>query len=239
MSTSDATEPGSETAETGRRLAADRVDYRRGALTEDGVGDDPLALFDRWLDDAFALREQLSAIAPDGLTLIEPTAMALTTTDASGPHTRTVLLKHRDERGFVFFTNQASAKARQVADQASVALLFWWTPLQRQVRVEGTATMAPREESEAYFATRPRGSQLGAWASPQSDVVADVDELASRYRLVEQRFDGLDVPCPPFWGGYVVEPRLLEFWQGRPSRMHDRLQWTRGDGGWSRARLAP
>jgi pyridoxamine 5'-phosphate oxidase len=150
-----------------------------------------------------------------------------------------VLLKEVDERGFVFFTNYESRKGREIAAAPQVALLFGWYPLQRQVRVEGTAAHVPREESEEYFATRPRGSQLGAWASRQSTPVPSADALAEAYRAVDQRFEGQDVPCPPYWGGYRVTPDSIEFWQGQPSRMHDRLLYRRGQETWSLQRLAP
>jgi pyridoxamine 5'-phosphate oxidase len=144
-----------------------------------------------------------------------------------------------DDRGFVFYTNRESAKAADIAVNPRAALVFHWPPLERQVRVEGAVEALPEEESAAYFATRPRGSQLAAWASPQSRALDDRVDLERRYAEVESRFAGADVPLPPFWGGYRVAPEAFEFWQGRDGRLHDRARYERADGSWSRTRLAP
>jgi pyridoxamine 5'-phosphate oxidase len=214
-----------------RDLSAERVDYAGVELLEAAVPNQPVVLFESWLADALLARDQGR--------LAEPTAMVLATCDVDRPSARTVLLKSVSAAGFVFYTNYSSHKGSQIAANPAVALLFGWYPLQRQVRIEGVAEPVSREESAAYFSTRPRGSQLGAWASAQSSVVAGREELDEAYAAVEQRFAGQDVPCPPFWGGFLVTPTMVEFWQGQPSRMHDRLRYTRTDGGWTLTRLAP
>ena len=212
-------------------LAAERLDYSGEQLLETDVPSDPYQLFDRWLAAAFQAKA-------DGL-LPEPTAMVVATARDGRPSARTVLLKEVDARGFTFFTNYDSRKGGELAGNPQVALHFGWYPLQRQVRVEGTAARTSRAESEAYFATRPRGSQLGAWASRQSSTVGSREELAAAYAEVERRFAGQDVPCPEHWGGVRVAPDELEFWQGQPSRMHDRLSYRRSGPGWTLTRLAP
>jgi len=212
-------------------LSAERIDYRGAHLLEADLPGDPYVLFEAWLADAFA--------AKAGGTMPEPTAMVVATVARGRPSARTVLLKEVDSRGFAFYTNYDSRKGAEVAENPWVALHFGWYPLQRQVRIEGQARRVERAESEAYFASRPRGSQLGAWASAQSSEVASADELNESYLRVEQRFAGRDVPCPPFWGGFRVEPRMIEFWQGQPSRMHDRLSYRREEAGWRLVRLAP
>lgn len=209
-------------------LAALRENYTRAGLTEDEAGDDPLALFARWLEEAVAAG------------LPEPNAMTLATVDADGrPHARVVLLKGLDDGAFVFYTNYQSGKGRDLAERPLAALVFWWADLERQVRVEGTVERVPPSVSDAYFATRPRGSQLGAWASDQSRPVPDRAALEARLAEAEARFAGGAVPRPPHWGGYTLRPDRLEFWQGRPNRLHDRLDYTRTPEGWMRRRLAP
>ena len=214
-----------------RDLSAERVDYAGVQLLEAAVPDQPITLFETWLADALLARDQ-------GL-LAEPTAMVLATCDGGRPSARTVLLKGVSAAGFVFFTNYSSHKGAQIAANPAVALHFGWYALQRQVRIEGVAEQVSRKESEDYFRTRPRGSQLGAWASAQSALVAGREELAAAYAAAEQRFAGHEVPCPRYWGGYLVTPRMIEFWQGQPSRMHDRLRYTRTDDSWALTRLAP
>jgi len=206
------------------------VDYAGEHLLESGAPANPYELFDAWLQDAFAAKEH--GVLP------EPTAMVLSTTAGGRPSSRTVLLKERDADGFVFFTNYSSRKSGELALNPYAALLFGWYPLHRQVRIEGETERVSRADSEAYFATRPRGNQLGAWASAQSTEVT-YDELAAAYREVEQRFAGQDVPCPPHWGGIRVRPETIEFWQGQPSRMHDRLLYRRRNDAWQLVRLAP
>lgn len=209
-------------------LRALRHEYAARGLDEAELDPDPMVMFTRWFDDALAAG------------LEEPNAMVVATVDADGaPSARTVLLKGLEPGGFVFFTNLGSRKGRALATEPRVALLFPWHALQRQVRVEGTAALLSRAEVEDYFATRPRGSQLGAHASAQSEPVAGRAALEEAYAAAERRFEGRDVPPPDSWGGYVVRPEVVELWQGRPSRLHDRLVYRRTPEGWTVQRLAP
>jgi pyridoxamine 5'-phosphate oxidase len=212
-------------------LFGERTDYGGEHLLESNAPADPFVLFDTWLADAFDAKE--TGVLP------EPTAMVIATCVDDQPSARTVLLKSVSNEGFTFFTNYNSRKGNELSRNRRVALVFGWYPLHRQVRAEGTAELVPRTESEAYFATRPRDSQLGAWASEQSSTVASLDELALAYAAAERRFLGGPVPCPEDWGGYRVIPTMIEFWQGQPSRMHDRLLYRRDGLGWTRSRLAP
>ena len=203
-----------------------RLSYERGALSE-ADGGEPLALFGSWFGDAAAAGG------------FEPNAMTLATADAAArPSARTVLLKAADDRGLVWYTNQRSRKGRELAENPQAALLFAWLALERQVRVEGPVEVVSDVESDVYFASRPLASRLGAWASPQSEVVADRAELDRRLAAAASEF-GDDPPRPPWWGGYRLVPHAWEFWQGRGARMHDRLRFTRTDAGWTRERLAP
>jgi pyridoxamine 5'-phosphate oxidase len=212
-------------------LYGERLDYTGDHLLESNAPADPFVLFDAWLADAFLAKER-------GV-LAEPTAMVVATSVDDQPSARTVLLKNVSAEGFTFFTNYNSRKGSELSRNRRVALHFGWYPLHRQIRVEGTAQLVSRAESEAYFATRPRESQLGAWASEQSSSLDSLEELAQSYAAAERRFDGDAVPCPEDWGGYRVTPTMIEFWQGQPSRLHDRLRYTRAGLEWTRSRLAP
>ena len=209
-------------------LSALREEYSLGGLAESDLESDPLDMFDRWLRQAMAAGVH------------EPNAMVVTTVAPDGsPSSRSVLLKKVTDRGLCFYTNQESRKGRELAGDPRCALLFPWYELQRQVRIEGRASRLPHADAEAYFATRPRESQLGAWASAQSRVVASREELQQAYDDAAARFAGEAVPCPPYWGGFVVVPDTFEFWQGRRGRMHDRLVYRRAGDGWRVERLAP
>jgi pyridoxamine 5'-phosphate oxidase len=210
-------------------LATLRAEYARAGLEETDLAGDPITMFRRWFDEAVA----------SGLH--EPNAMVVATAGADGrPAARLVLLKGVSDDGFVFFTNTRSRKGEELAANPACALLFPWHPLERQVRVDGTAAPLSADAVAAYFASRPRGSQLGAWASHQSRVVSGRDELTAAYDDAAARYPDPDpVPVPDEWGGYVVRPDAVEFWQGRPGRMHDRLVYRRTDDGWRTVRLAP
>jgi len=197
-------------------------------LTEEEAGDDPIALFGNWFDEAHDA----------GIYL--PQSMALATATAEGrPSVRQVLLKSFDGRGFVFYTNYDSRKGDEIAANPHAALAVHWPILHRQVRINGPVERTTLEESRAYFETRPRGSRIGAWASDQSSVLGSREELERRFREVQERFAGGDVPLPEFWGGYRVFPEVMEFWQGRANRLHDRLRYTRSGVGWTIDRLYP
>ncbi len=209
-------------------IARLRKEYTRAGLRESEIHRDPIEQFRRWFEEVQAAN------------LHEPNAMIVATATAGGkPSARTVLLKGFDDRGFVFYTNYEGGKARDLLENPRAALLFYWGELERQVRIEGRAERIAAEESDAYFASRPRGSQLGAWASEQSRPVADRAALEARLREVERRFGEGEVPRPPFWGGYRVKPEIIEFWQGRENRLHDRLLYRRENGGWEIERLQP
>lgn len=217
---------------TEHELAALRREYVVGGLDEADLTPDPIMMFRRWLHDATVAG------------IHEPNAMVVATVSAEGrPSSRLVLLKGLDERGFVFYTNYDSRKGADLATNPACALLFPWHVLERQVRIEGDATPLGEDENAAYFGTRPHASQLGAWASPQSQVVASRAELDRQYADAAARFGADEVPLPPRWGGFQVRPDLVEFWQGRRSRMHDRLRYRRVPGGmgseWVTERLAP
>jgi len=206
-----------------------RQDYTLAGLTEAEAANNPFEQFSLWFSQAL------------NSDLLEPNAMTLATLNADGhPTARIVLLKGFDERGFVFYTNYNSAKGQNIAFSPWVALVFWWGELQRQVRIEGQVEFASPEESDAYFPTRPVNSQIGSWASQQSQVIASRQWLELKYSEYEQKFANETIPRPPYWGGYRVIPHLIEFWQGRPSRLHDRLSYRLIEGQkWVRERLSP
>ncbi|MBU1293938.1 MAG: pyridoxamine 5'-phosphate oxidase [Gammaproteobacteria bacterium] len=211
-----------------RDLHSIRRDYQFDDLLEEQAGNNPLALFDNWLEKAIES-------CPD-----DPTAMVLSTIGLDGwPHSRVVLLKQRNDAGFSFFTNYDSEKGQQLAQNNKASMTFFWPALSRQVRVEGIIEKVSRKTSETYFATRPRGSQLAARTSKQSTVIASRDALQKAFNAEEQAFNDLEVPCPENWGGYVLKPSFIEFWQGRPSRLHDRICYTLKDNDWLRTRKAP
>jgi len=206
-----------------------RTEYARAELTESTASADPLQQFGLWFDEAVA------AAVP------EPNAMTLATADASGQASaRTVLMRDFGARGFSFYTNFQSRKGRELAANPRAALLFFWPQLERQVCIEGSVCRVPDAEADAYFAQRPLGSRYGAWASPQSQPIADRNELQARLAAAERRFASPDgPPRPAHWGGYCVSPKRIEFWQGRPSRLHDRLVYVQAGAHWDRSRLAP
>jgi pyridoxamine 5'-phosphate oxidase len=206
-----------------------RSEYTHGELGRRDLKANPFEQFAAWFAEAC------------NSGMIEPNAMSLATTGTDGrPLVRTVLLKSYDERGFVFYTNLESRKARQIGENPNVSLLFPWLTLQRQVIIAGMAERVSAAETLAYFVTRPRGSQLGAWVSPQSSVITTRKLLEQKWEELKRKFAEGEVPVPSWWGGYRVVPREIEFWQGRPSRLHDRFLYTyQGDGPWAIARLAP
>ena len=210
-------------------LAAFRKEYTLAGLRRRDLAENPITQFEEWFQQA------VKAEVP------EPTAMSLATVNKLGqPSVRTVLLKSVDPRGFIFCTSYVSRKGNELEENANAALLFFWKELERQVCITGITRKIPAEESDAYFKARPQGSQLGAWASQQSSVIDSRETLEKRFQEVEQKYSGQEVPLPPYWGGYVVAPETIEFWQGGMNRLHDRFLYTKqSDSVWTIERLSP
>lgn len=205
-----------------------RKEYSSETLLEKDVDPNPIKQFQKWWDQAIASE------------LLEPNAMTLATSSVDGlPSARIVLVKDFDERGFVFYTNYESFKAMQLEENPKACLVFHWKELERQVRISGVVEKVPDEESEAYYHSRPIGSRIGAWTSPQSKVIPNREWLEEEFDKKKQEFSDGQIPRPPHWGGYIVKPVIIEFWQGRFSRLHDRIQYTLENGVWKRERLAP
>lgn len=209
-------------------IADIRTDYRMRSLTENDVNSNPFAQFRHWWDEAI------------NSEITEVNAMTLATVTPEGrPSARIVLLKGFDENGFVFFTNYQSRKGKELEENPHGALVFFWKELERQVRIEGGIEKVSDAESDAYYHSRPAGSQIGAWASPQSDVIADRSVIENNYKSLEEKFSSAEIPRPGYWGGYLLRPSMIEFWQGRSSRLHDRIVYSLENNDWKISRLAP
>lgn len=212
-----------------RSISDIRTDYKLRSLNEADVSPDPIAQFTSWWDEAVNSKIE------------EVNAMTLATVTSEGrPSARIVLLKGFDEKGFVFFTNYQSKKGKELEDNPHAAMVFFWKELERQVRVEGGIEKISEEESDAYYQSRPAGSRIGAWASPQSEVIDGREILENNFKALEKKFETGSIPRPGHWGGYILRPSLIEFWQGRSSRLHDRIQYNlQPDNNWAIQRLAP
>jgi pyridoxamine 5'-phosphate oxidase len=209
-------------------LAVLRTEYKKGTLDEKDVDKDPFIQFDKWFKEAVASQ------------IPEVNAMTIATANKQGrPSARTVLLKQFNEKGFVFFTNYESAKAKDIKENPQAALLFFWEPLERQIRIVGKVEKVTATESLEYFRSRPIDSQLGAWASQQSSIISARDLLEKAFGEMLEKFKNGDIPLPPFWGGLRIIPDEFEFWQGRTNRLHDRISYTKNNDGWSIQRLSP
>jgi pyridoxamine 5'-phosphate oxidase len=229
-----------------------RREYSLTGLRRRDLDPDPIVQFNRWFEQASGVRASgrimkvliriyKALLLVSGAQPMDVNAMTLATADKEGrPSARVVLLKGLDQRGFIFFTNYDSRKGHELAENPRAALVFYWAGLERQVCVAGEVTVLPPAESEAYFKTRPRGSRLAAWASKQSEIIKDRAQLEEKWRQLEAQFPGEDIPKPPYWGGYILTPIRFEFWQGRPSRLHDRFRYSKQkDATWLIERLAP
>lgn len=209
-------------------ISAIRKEYKLKALDESDVHADPVTQFRLWWTEAI------------DSSIEEVNAMTLATADENGkPSARILLLKGYDEKGFIFFTNYQSHKATDLETNPQASLVFFWKELERQVRVEGVTEKISAADSDAYFQSRPQGSKIGAWASPQSRVIKSREVIEKKAAEIEEQFAGSAVTCPPFWGGYILKPKIIEFWQGRPNRLHDRIQYTLREKTWEIGRLAP
>ena len=204
-----------------------RNEYQKSVLDDAQLTDEPLAFFQRWLNEAISVG------------VLEPTAMVLATVRDDAPDTRIVLLKEIGSEGFIFYTNYLSQKGRQIEKNRQVALNFFWPELERQIRIRGTAVQIDQKKSANYFESRPRDSQLGAWASMQSKEIANRDELEKQFDNAKKRFENQPIPKPDHWGGYLVKPDEIEFWQGRPNRLHDRIMYQKSKEKWLIKRLQP
>lgn len=218
----------SENNQSNKNIAELRREYSRQVLAESEVADNPIDQFTQWFQQALSAE------------LLDANAMTLATADEDGsPSARIVLLKGVEKAGFKFYTNYGSRKGRELTENPRAALCFFWPQLERQVRIEGDVEKLSRSESEAYFRQRPRESQLGAWASKQSSKVASREVLEKQFEEMEKKFAGEEIPLPDFWGGFVLQPKRVEFWQGRKGRMHDRICYKKDSDGWDIFRLSP